>query len=212
MANPNRPLARPLRGEGPGGDKYKKTRAAPQSTRKTPWRRRNTEAQRPPSFAKMQPPPGHGIGSNAKDCMRNGRAAVLCFGVPDVLGGLARAFWGRPCLFFLNFTPPWGVVPALCGPRLFPLQNGETAVMFAAYRNHLASVKALLGTGARVDLKNTVSPAWTAEHRARPVWYGWGSGGPIVWKVRVCIWVEKRLERPRLWSGEKGRGAVLRRS
>ena len=40
-------------------------------------------------------------------------------------------------------------------------------------------VKSTLGT-REVDLKDMVSPAWTAEHRARPVWYGWGSGGPIV--------------------------------
>ena len=45
--------------------------------------------------------------------------------------------------------------------------------MFAAYLNHLAIVMALLGAGALVDLKDDkVSPAWTAEHRARPVWYG----------------------------------------
>ena len=64
--------------------------------------------------------------------------------------------------------------------------------MMAVLSNHLAIVKALLGAGALVDLKNKVSPAWTAERPARPVWYGWGSGGPIVEeRWRICLSGEK---------------------
>jgi len=89
-----------------------------------------------------------------------------------------------------------------------PLQNGNTALIVAAFNKHLDVVEALLKAGANVDLQSKVNTALTAGRTPRAPRVPWFGVGRSFEKCSFCVREGKRLKRSSLLKRGKGRGAV----